>query len=303
MSCQLFVCATAFEPSAQEARELATRLAKWGPRAVVYDNSSALNARIVREACAEVGVRYLGGDGNRGTAGALNRLLQQASSEGAGWLLYFDQDSRMVGDFAAGIDALLGSVDDDVALIGCRIVQPNDAVVASKSAHAWHDARFVISSGSMMRARALLAVDGFDELLGLDLVDHDLCMRVRGHGLRIAVDERRSIRHEIGRDSRRVRLLGIRATRHPLWRRRDMWRNSVILVRRYASTAPIECARHMLGRIAETLIGAVTFRDVGFVTAALTGAREGLRAPVGLVGLSELEHPNPHRWQPPHQAT
>lgn len=301
MSLELLACATAYEPTPQQARALVNQLSRWGARAVIYDNTrTPATARSLHDACTGAGIRYLGGRGdNLGTAGALNQLLKLAEREGAGWLLYFDQDSRISPEYVERTDVLLQGIHDDVALIGSRIVQPGGYEFVSSSDIPWREARFVISSGTLMRVSALLAVDGFDELLGLDLVDHDVCLRVRQKGFGIGIDNSRWVQQEIGRDSRLIQILGIRVTRHPWWRRHDMWRNSMILVRRYARTAPSECIRHLLGRVMETIAAAAAFRDVRYLTAAVSGAREGLRIPVAPISASQLEFPNPHRWQPP----
>lgn len=300
MNPEILVCSTTYEPTAAELTGLMAQFDTLGERGVIFDNTVRPDrASSVRDHCDAAGILYLTCGANIGTAGALNRLLQHAVDSGAKWMLYLDQDSRVVTPSVAESFRQIAEVGDNVALVGSRLVHADGALVQATTPDIRYNARFVISSGTYMRVSALVEVDGFDEALGLDLADTELCLRIRNRGLMIVSDGALAIRHEIGRGSRTVPLLHIRITRHPLWRRRDMWRNSILLVRRYGHTVPLECFRHLVGRVAETVIGAVVFRDATFLTSAVVGACEGITASPHRVGISERSNPDVDRWRSP----
>ena len=270
------VCATTFEPSAEQLRSLLSQLRQLSTEPVVFDNSS-MTAQHVEARCLEFGVRYLRSGANVGTAGALNRFLQMAHLEGRNWLLYFDQDSRVSSGYAELVRSALGLVHARVAMLGSRISQLGDAGRTLNLSNRFNDSNFVIASGTLIRVTALLDVGGFDQDFRLDLVDHEACLRLRSLGWLIAVDQQRVVEHEIGRCSVRIPIIGVRVSRHPWWRRQAMWRNSVVLVKRYFWLSPTICVRHLLGRAVETLAASLYFRDTRYLTTAARGLAEGCR--------------------------
>ncbi len=86
------------------------------------------------------------------------------------------------------------------------------------------EVRFLISSGCFFRSTALREVDGFDETFFLDLVDQEICLRLRRRGWRLMRAGDLVLTHTIGEGTGgRVGRIAVR--RHPAWRRRLMWRN------------------------------------------------------------------------------
>ena len=66
-----------------------------------------------------------------------------------------------------------------------------------------------------------------------------------------------------------------------------MWRNTTIIARRYIWRAPVDVLRLGLGRVLDTLLGAVTYREPRYLVAALQGLFDGLVPDIRRVGLSE----------------
>lgn len=265
-----------FEPDSPAAvAEVCAQLLTLSDDPVVVDNSTSDQAvALVREVCAQHGVELLGDGSNHGTAGGINRLLRTARERDRDWLTYFDQDSRVTGDYRARLDAL-DTVADDVAAVGSIF---DDRTGPAYGAGPLEARRYLIASGTSWRVDAVIDAGWCDEGMFLDVVDIELCMRLRAAGRRIVVDPARLLEHHIGSDQ--VHLLGrVPTSRHPAWRRRLMWRNSVVLARRYARTFPAEVARHLAIRVVETVGGAVHYRSPRWLWWALRGLVDGLRAP------------------------
>ena len=280
------VVATTYEPEVAQVEDLAVMLADSGLPALVVDNSTTVVSRdLVSRACAAYGIEVIANDRNIGTAGALNVGLRRARSLRATWMLYFDQDSRVGEGFWSRAAEVVDLVEGGVGAVGSFVVHVAAPDAQPRSGSALEPATYVISSGTMFRVADLCRVGGFDERLALDLVDHEICLRLRGAGRAVVIDSGRHISHEIGRGSRRTGVRGTRVTRHPRWRRRMMWRNSVVLCRRHAGRDPGLCLRHVVGRFWETWAGAVVFRDPTVLFAAAQGILDGWRTETSVVGI------------------
>lgn len=282
------VCATVFEPDLAELPEIIGRLRSLGLECAIFDNTAqGALANRVRTECELRQISYLTDSGNVGTAGALNAFLAHASGRGLDWLLYLDQDTVVGREFASRAQASTELVDSRVVLIGSRIIHASDGSSRAMP-EEFSPTSMLISSGTAMRVSALIELDGFDQCLGLDLVDHEICLRIRGAGLSAVIDQARWIRHEIGAGSHEVGVIRRRVTEHPPWRRRQMWRNSVILVRRYWVLEPTSCLRHMLGRLLDTMLTAIDTRSLSPIRVAIFGIREGLQSSSRRIGLTPI---------------
>ena len=270
------VAVVTYEPTAGQLEMLGAQLGSRSLEVVVWDNSTSASARRdVQLACEASGFTLLRGSANEGTGVALNAFVRHASASGHEWFTYFDQDSRVPPAFLDLLGDLAG-LPDDVAAVGATYDDASSGIGAHSGGSGPWPARYVIASGTSWRVSALKHVDGADEAMFLDLVDHELCLRLRRADLRILVDPRRRLAHAIGEDGRHI-VGPFAVTRHPSWRRVMMWRNSTILVRRYGTTFPLECARHVLVRCAETLVGTVVYRKPSWMSTAARGVAQGLR--------------------------
>lgn len=248
----------------------------------VYDNSATAEGRdTVRAACAAAGVAYNGGAGNHGTARALNFIMRQATNVGAEWVLYLDQDSRTLPGHVLRLRKTLNALSQDtrVAAIGCRVRHPGRTETMNPT-ESLQTTAYCIASGTAYNVRAALDLGGFDEDMFLDTVDHEYCLWARHNGWSIFFDAGREIAHPVGQDSRQLgpSLFEYRVARHPLWRRELMWSNSIVLARRYHRDARAAMAKHLVVRIVDTIITALTYAEFRVVTRSVRGAIHGALA-------------------------
>jgi len=273
-----------FNPSPAQVDRILATLPMLSPHAVVFDNTPDASVRaLLRNRCEAGGIKYITRGTNVGTAAALNEFVRIGTSLCLGWLIYLDQDTEIGPGFVDQLASERISAADEVAAIGASLSlasdpPPGDAV-------GFTEALALIASGTHYRLSALRDVDGADESFQLDLVDHELCMRLRAASWRVLINRERAIVHEIGEGPRRLKGSRVELTSHPVWRRRAMWRNSVCLVRRYFRVFPAECIRHVAGRLFETVVGAVVLRDRARIGTACAGLIDGIRADNTRVGL------------------
>lgn len=276
MTLDVLACATTYEPTADQIARTVAQLRTLGRQAAVFDNSETPALRsAVRAACESNRVAYLSAGTNVGTAGALNSFVLAALASGVEWLLYLDQDSEVSADYSERLASSIVAANayGQVALVGSRLVTKL-ASDRPPEGGRFRFTRYMIASGTAMNVAALASVDGFDESMKLDVVDHEICLRLRVHGWRLMIDTSRTLNHEIGTDGQSV-VSNLEVAKHPLWRRRLMWRNSVVLCRRYWLQRPAEVARHLVARVMETVSGAFVYRDLHYITSAYLGLREG----------------------------
>lgn len=234
--------------------------------------------------------------GNRGgLAGAYNRALRTLHEEGPRprQVVFVDQDSDADALRAFLADSEVRSLlaRDDVAVVApayCdRATGLRGRYIELGRWRLHHLPRvfngprpvaFVINSMSVWRMPALDRIGAFNEVLGIDHVDTEYCLRARRLGLGVWVHGSHSFAHAIG-DRRRYRLLGreLQAGGHAAWRRRLIARNTTWLARRWCWREPA-FAGLCLMRLAYEATGIVMAEDgrLAKLAALLRGIAEGL---------------------------
>lgn len=269
-------CATLYNaPEAVVERTFATLANLGGHAALVVDNSTqaekhALSAVASRRYGIPV---YRPPSPNIGTGGALELALLQAEAQKCDWLHYLDQDSVPSPGY---VEEIHNDYErpQDVAAIGC--VETNAR--RGRAISCYHPARYLISSGTLFRVSALREIGGFADTFFLDLVDHEFSLALRSRGWSLEVNGRRAMHHTIGDPLGKVGSYHV--TAHPAWRRRLMWRNTILISRLYWNRFPMQILKHLAIRIADAVILSVRVRDFGELASAAAGCRDGAVAPL-----------------------
>lgn len=275
----ILACATTYEPTELQLDRTVRQLRTLSPVCAIFDNTQTSEvASAIRDKCEANGISYLSAVENVGIARALNDFCRHALVGGQTWLLYLDQDSVIDSQFVELAQSSITAAGSDrpVALIGSRLVLRTHQGAQGATSGRFVKTRYVIASGTAINVKAVESVDGFDEGMRLDVVDIEMCLRLRIAGWSLVIDTGRALRHEIGEDARLV-ARGLNVSRHPLWRRRLMWRNSVVLARRYSRDEPAEIAKHLMARVLETVSGAVIYREWRLLTTCVQGILDGCR--------------------------
>jgi GT2 family glycosyltransferase len=166
---------------------------------IVVDDGSSDNSRAIAEAC---GAMLLRTQGRSGPAAARNLGALHAKGE---LLLFIDSDVRVRPDtltriqarFAAdpGIDALLGSYDDEPAASGF-VSQYKNLQHHYVHQHGRTDAATFWSGCGAIRAEVFRAADGFSEAYARPCIeDIELGYRLRAAQRRIVLDPAIQVTH------------------------------------------------------------------------------------------------------------
>lgn len=234
---------TAYHPDARLADVVAGALTQVG-RVVVVDNTptgpgAAEVLDAVRSGAAPGAVEVHRTGSNAGLAAALNAGVRHAGEPEL--LLLLDQDSVLEPGTVTRLRPHLA--DADVAAV---VPAPWDASTQRYLDPRAHrrpevvEVATAITSGMLLRRSSLVAVGPFREDFFVDLVDLDLCLRLRARGWRIVQDRSVLLPHSLGETRWHGRgPFRLRATHHPTWRLYWIARNSVVLLREHAWRQPV----------------------------------------------------------------
>jgi len=160
----------------------------------VVDNSNQLSDILFELSSNKIKVLHHGS--NIGISKALNLALKQAQNDNYEWLITFDQDTYFdkKNDFKDFLEDFYKLNDKDIA-----IVSPlHNKRFIDKSASLYQEVDFVMTSSNCLNVDIAHRVGGFNELLFIDEVDHEFCLRLRRSGYKIYVNNHISVNHTLG---------------------------------------------------------------------------------------------------------
>lgn len=140
---------------------------------------------------------------NVGIAKALNQIVEKCISKKYTWVLLLDQDSvaedKMIEKLAAETNR------KNVSIAAPRIIDLNKDQ-NHNSDEKVEDVNMVITSGSLINVEDCKKLGMFDESMFIDFVDFDYCKRVKLAGKRIIRVNSASMKHEVGKRTKRKLL-------------------------------------------------------------------------------------------------
>jgi rhamnosyltransferase len=175
-------------------------------------------------------IEYVSLKGNHGISKALNVAAEKALAEGYSFLLCMDQDSTASPDM---VPTLLAEGPQDRADLGLlspfhsiavQVAPPPGEPVCQEVLTVW-------TSGSLLNLNAYKQVGPFKEDYFIDFVDHEYCMRLNLAGYRIYKINTAVLKHNIGTDIQKKKLLWLEliASNHSPLRRYYITRNRLRL--------------------------------------------------------------------------
>jgi rhamnosyltransferase len=269
--------ATAYHPDERLGAVVASALDAC-ERVIVVDNTPG-DAPSAAAALAGERVTVLRSGANLGLAGGLNAGIAALPAE-ADAVLLMDQDSVLPDGLVPALAELLESA----GRIGIAAPTPwdpahdagYDNVAALRADVA--DRTDVITSGMLVRRRALEEAGTFREEFFVDFVDIDFCLRMRRAGWRVVQDQRLRLPHSLG-DRREHRLgpLRLLVVHHPAWRQYWILRGACVLGRENLLREPAWSLKAAVFA-ASWLWRTAFFADgrLGQTGAALRGVLDGL---------------------------
>jgi rhamnosyltransferase len=164
----------------------------------VIDNTGQDALTVVREKLLGLqNTEYIANKVNEGIAAALNKGAAVAIENGYNWLLTMDQDSFFEEGEAAKYFSFFETNffhTDKIALVAPSHFR--DKAIADKEVYS--DLVSVLTSGSLLRLSTWKELDGYDEKLFIDEVDHEYCYRLKKKGYKIVQMNHIFLNHQLG---------------------------------------------------------------------------------------------------------
>ena len=173
---------------------------------------------------------------NEGIAKALNQGVKYAKERGSRFLLTMDQDSVMTRDIVV---ELLNAIDERAGYIS---VGPSYRNVTEQK---YLDVSLLITSGNLVLIDAIEAVKGYPEELFIDEVDVDFSWALLQAGYRLRQLGKVIMHHKIG-EYERSKLLRIQYLSHSPIRFYYIYRNTILVFKKYHKVFRIKCLKMIL---------------------------------------------------------
>lgn len=283
------VCAVvvAYNPDSQ----LVSNVEKLAPQVdgvIVIDNgSNATSSAVIRRLQGMDKVKVFHNIENLGIASALNSGARYALSKCHAWLATFDQDSTAPEGFIA---SLLDAYEACPYRADVGIVSPRYRDMAcvpefirscgrGREHEKYSEIKVTMTSGNIVRTSAFIEAGFFDDSMFVDYVDHEFCLRLAKHKIRIIEAWHAVLDHRCGNTTTH-RVLGksIRATNHTALRRYYISRNRVVVFKRYFSQEPWWVLDDMFNFLVREPIKIIFFEERVFAKAKamLRGTLDGI---------------------------
>lgn len=197
---------------------------------VVVDNGSQ-NVNKIIELCKSESIDLILNKKNMGIAYALNRICQYATENDCEWFLTLDQDSIVNENLISQYSNFFA--EKNVCIMSCIIKDRNSDIYDIFDTE-FRDIKICITSGSLCHTKLVNSINRFDDSLFIDLVDLDICERIKKSNLRIIQINYVGLLHEMGR-AQNVRVMGKVVTLYneSSFRLKYIGRNSVLLFKKY----------------------------------------------------------------------
>ena len=231
-----------YYPDEKELRRNIGSYLPYVDRLFVIDNTDHFSGTGISKMIGELtGVSYIANDINKGVAAALNSGASMALENGYSWLLTMDQDSffesGQAATFFSNVEEL--ARDSAIAIVAPSHFRKNETAGTGP----WSEQAAVMTSGNLIRTVAWKKVNGFDEKLFIDEVDHEYCYRIKNNGYRIVQLNHVFLEHQLG-TQKMAGYLGLFAKKlrrvHSPKRVYFMVRNYLFVRRQYRKFFPAE---------------------------------------------------------------
>lgn len=164
---------------------------------LVINNSPDNDVKSIVSSIAD-NIDYIENENNMGISQPLNFAAQWAIKNGFNWLLTMDQDSYFANNnFEKYLLWLNENSADSLAVVGINYGEGSSNMNPGKL--VVEKVNKVITSGSIINLNAWSAINGFDERLFIDEVDHEYCYRAIEHGYTVLQLNSIYLSHSMGK--------------------------------------------------------------------------------------------------------
>ncbi|MEZ8967580.1 hypothetical protein AB6E53_12890 [Vibrio breoganii] len=231
--------------SRRETDLVLERFSQLGCKLVVFNNSPSIEGYDYEN--KKNVVKYFGNERNVGIARAQTVCMEWSFSNGAEYVIQFDQDSEPNNDYLQRIHTsfeMIVAKEEPVGCLGATFYDKIDEVSEPEYGRI-QEVDKTISSGLLIPKSTFLTVGAMADHLFIDYVDFEYCWRMKQSGLKTFVSDSVRLPHRIGEG--KTKLIGISIRKSAPIRLYYQMRNLLILYR--LDYVPIKWKKYCLKRL------------------------------------------------------
>jgi len=201
---------------------------------IVVDNSDTVNGNLKLKLQNEFQSKlfYIENNENLGIATALNIGTNKAINLGSDWGLTMDQDSRF-DNFSTYLNCFNKLENKEkIAVVSPNQVE-NQENTNLEDKCVFINKNVVMTSGNIANLKVFQELNGFEEKLFIDEVDHDYCLKAKLKGYEILKFENIFLIHTLGDINAKISTRKIKR-QHNYIRRYYITRNSLFMAKKYS---------------------------------------------------------------------
>jgi rhamnosyltransferase len=164
------------------------------PWLIVVDNSELPDKSVVGQILdLSLDIQYIHNGENLGIGTALNIACEAAIAADSDWLLTMDQDGRFENIETYLLNFELLAKNENIALVA-----PSMNVNTTAYEFLHDEVTLAITSGNLLYLKAFDKIGKFEDMLFIDEVDHDYCLRAKLNGSKVIQFKNILFSHKIG---------------------------------------------------------------------------------------------------------
>lgn len=185
-----------YNPEIERLKENIDSICKQVKQVILIDNASD-NIEEIKILCSVYkNTKIIENVKNTGIAFALNEIMNYGLKKGYKWVLTLDQDSicpnNIISEYSKYIEI------DDVAIISPTVIDRNRNKSKNISSKLYEEINLCITSGALTNTEVWNKIGRFDEVMFIDGVDNEYCIRLLKNNYHILQILRVELLHEIG---------------------------------------------------------------------------------------------------------
>lgn len=184
-------------------------------------------------------LEYIDGHGNQGLSYAINYVAKICLDKGIEWLITFDQDSKAQEDMLQVMKKFIKTYKyiHKIGIICPTIINSKLNYAQPVYEYSYHYR--VIQSGALHNLKAYQSIDGYDENLFIDQVDHDYCVRLRANNYQIVKLNKAVLEHNVADNNVKLKYIHGRklyVNKFSAMRYYYMFRNGLYCIKKHKDT-------------------------------------------------------------------
>lgn len=245
----------------------------------VVDNTP--DPEVVKQFLQSSQIELLSNGENAGLGRALNQGCEAALSAQFEWVVTLDQDSQLEEGFLLSQLTCWQEARIKPFLLGSNFLSKSGATAPARftAGHYSRECRTVITAGTLMHLRQWHQLGRFREDFFIDSLDHELCLRARSQGFRVARNGEIYMIHSIGSGKQARSWLPFE---HSPLRKYTSTRNTVRTILDYGFREPVWALKRVAGILYEAAsVVLLEYHKVKKLKAMGQGVADGLRNRLG----------------------